>query len=180
METRGFVRKLYKLSIEPQRQTLAEAGVKIIYEIGKGAEDLDNCIMAFRGRGGIIKHAADLRIFGDTQAEIAEAVGKCEEANVRIIDLANPELKTIAAQLKHAFARIAFMRRWDGDKRKARRTGAAGGHAKAEHQARKRAEKIPDDAVRKLIAMIGRKLTWRDVADITGISTATLRRHYKG
>lgn len=43
----------------------------------------------------------------------------------------------------------------------------------------KLAEKISDDAVRRLIAMVGKKLIWRDVAEITGISTATLRRHYK-
>ena len=40
------------------------------------------------------------------------------------------------------------------------------------------AKQMPDDAVRRLIAMIGKTLSWRDVAEITGFSTATLRRNY--
>lgn len=45
--------------------------------------------------------------------------------------------------------------------------------------ARPRAAVMPEDAVRRLISMIGKTLTWRDVEDITTFSTATLRRHYK-
>ncbi len=174
---RGFVRKLPKNPIETQEDNLLRSGL-IPGQIYNDAEGLDACIMAFRGEPGIIKHAADLRIFGDTQKAIAEAVSQCEEAGIRIVDIEHPELKTVAAQLKHAFAQVAFMRRWDGDKRKARRTGANGGKAKAASQAIKRAEKMPDDAVQRLIGKLGKTLTWRDVADVTTISTATLRRHY--
>ncbi len=172
---RGFARKLPKNPIETQQEKLVADGVRTVYSYSEG---LDACLMAFRGQPGTIKHAADLRIFGDTQAAIAEAVSKCERARVQIIDIAHPDLGTIAAQLKHAFAQVAFMRRWDGDKRKARRTGANGGKAKAASQAIKRAEKMPDDAVQRLIGKLGKTLTWRDVADVTTISTATLRRHY--
>lgn len=175
---RGFVNKLWKNPVETQREKLAAAGVKVIYEQGKGGEDLDSCLMAFRGRGGTIKIAADLRVFGDSQASIAEAASKCEQAKVSIVDVAHPEFKTIAAHLKHAFAQVAFMRRWDGDKAKARRVGREGGHGKAKHQAAKRTGLMDDAAVRRLIAKVGKKLTWRDIEEVTTISTATLRRHY--
>jgi hypothetical protein len=42
----------------------------------------------------------------------------------------------------------------------------------------RRAEKMPDDAVRRLVGKIGKKLSWRDVEEITTFSTATIRRHY--
>lgn len=174
----GFVCKLWKNPAETQREKLSAAGIRRIYEHGQGAESLDAVLMAFRNQPGTIKIAADLRVFGHSQAAIAEAVSKCERAGIKIVDIAHPELTTIAAQLKHAFAQVAFMRRWDGDKAKARRTGANGGKAKAEHQAVKRAEKMPDDAVQRLIGKLGKTLTWRDVADVTTFSTATLRRHY--
>lgn len=185
MEIRGFVRKLWKIPVDIQRERLIADGVKIIYEAGKGAEDVDSCINAFRGRGGIIKIAADLRVFGDTQDEITEAVSKCEEASVRIIDLAHPELKTVSKQQRYAFGRIAFMRRWDGDKRKAGRTGSEGGKAKAIVAAAKRAERVPDDTICRLIGVVeARKvLTWRYLEWALGgkpFSVGTLRRHYDG
>lgn len=184
METRGFVRKLPKITVDAQREKIAAAGVKIIYEIGKGAEDLDHCLMAFRRRGGIIKHAADLRIFGDTQDEITEAVSKCERAKVQIVDILHPELDTISKQQKYAFGRIAFMRRWDGDKRKARNTGREGGKAKAIVAAARRAERANDDTVRRLlwIAESRQVLTWRLLEWVLGgkpFSMATIRRHYE-
>lgn len=183
METRGIVRKLYKSPVDPQREKLIAAGVKIIYEIGKGAEDLDHCLMAFRGRGGIIKHAADVRIFGDTQNEITESISKCEKANVQIVDILHPELDTVSKQQKYAFGRLAFMRRWDGDKRRARNTGSEGGKAKAIVAKARRAEQVPDDVIERLLGIANERkvLTWRLLQWALGgkpFSAATLRRHY--
>lgn len=185
MEIRGFVRKLPKLPVDEQRAKLAADGVKIIYEYGKDAEDIDGCLMAFRKRGGIIKIAADLRVFGDTQDEITEAVSKCEEAGVTIRDIAHPELKTVSKQQRYAFGRIAFMRRWDGDRRRAGRTGSEGGKAKAVVAAAKRAERVPDDTICRLIGVVeaGKVLTWRYLEWALGgkpFSVGTLRRHYDG
>ena len=179
---KGFVRKLYKKPVDAQREMLRANGLKDkdIYEQGSGSEDVDACILSFRGQRGTIKIAADFRVFGETQAQVASAVDKIEKAGIKVVDLSNPELKTVAAQLKHAFSFIAYMRRWDGNKAKARRMGANGGKMKAVHQAAKRAEAMPDDAVLRLIKKIGKALTWRDVEEVTTISTATLRRHYKG
>lgn len=176
----GFVRKLWKFPVETQRETLRESGLPDakIYQ-ANGEEMIGAIIMAFRGQGGTLKIAADFRVFGASQKEITEVVDALEKAWIKIIDLAHPEHKTMAVHIRWAFARIAEWQRWGGDKKRAKRTGKAGGHAKAVHQARKRADQISEDRVRKLIAVIGKTLTWRDAAEITGISTATLRRHYK-
>lgn len=176
----GFVRKLWKFPVETQREKLRESGLPDakIYQ-ANGVETTDAIIMAFRGQGGTLKIAADFRVFGASQKEITEVVDKLEKAGIKIVDLAHPEHKTFAVHIRWAFARIAEWQRWGGDKKRAKRTGKAGGHAKAVHQAEKRADHIKDEVVRKLIAKIGTKLTWRDVAEITGISTATLRRRYK-
>lgn len=184
MEIRGFVRKLPKIPVDEQRERLKAVGVKIIYEFGTGAEDLDNCLMAFRKRGGIIKIAADLRVFGDTQDEITEAVSKCEEAGVAIVDIAHPELKTVSKQQRYAFGRIAFMRRWDGDRRRAGRTGSEGGKAKAVVAKAKRAEQVPDGVIGRLLWVVesGQVLTWRLLEWVLGgkpFSVGTLRRHYE-
>lgn len=177
---KGFVRKLWKFPTDTQRATILARGVpeRDIWEHGVGAEDAEGCIASFRNRGGTLYIAADLRVLGENQDEIAKAVDKCERAGIRIVDLAHPELGTIAAQIKWAYARLAEYRRWRGDKNAARRTGSSGGKQRGANAAAARAERIPDDAVRKLIGLIGKCLTWRDVEDVTGISTATLRRHY--
>lgn len=179
---KGFVRKLWKFPVETQRAALKASGLTdaAIYEAnGNRGEDVDAILKAFRGQGGTLKIAADMRVFGDNQMQITEAVDKLETARVRIVDLAHPDLKTISAQQRWAFARLVDWSRWQGDKKRARRTGAAGGKAKGLVAAAKRAEKIPDAAVRELLSMIGEKLTWRKVSKITGISMASLRRHYK-
>lgn len=183
---RGFVRKLPKIPTDAQRQLLHAAGVKDrdIYEDAGGVENIAACIMAFRGRGGTIKIAADFRVFGDSQAAITEVVDRCERDGIKLIDVAHPELKTLSVQIKHAFARLAFMRRFDGDKRKARKTGEAGGRAKAVVAAAKRAERVPDLTISRLIWTVENKqlVTWRHLEWILGgkpFSVATIRRHYE-
>lgn len=178
---KGFVRAVWKFPVEGQRALLLESGLReanIYQDNGKNQENLDAVLTAFRGHGGRLKIAADLRVFGNTQKEVAEAMDKLEKAKIVIVDVAHPDLKTVSAQVRWAFARLAEWQRWGGDKKRAKRTGASGGHAKAVHQARKRAEKMPADAVRRLIDKIGKKLTWRGVEEITTFSTASLRRHY--
>ncbi len=178
---KGFVRKLWKFPTEGQRDLLKTRGLSgnAVYEHGSGDEDIAACIGSFRKRGGTLYIAADMRVLGENQQQIAEAVDRCEREGIAIVDLAHPELGSLAAQIKYAFARLAEWQRWGGDKAKARRTGLRGGKAKALASAARRAEKMPDDAVRRLVGMIGKKLTWRDVEEITGFSTATLRRHYR-
>lgn len=177
---KGFVRKLWKFPTETQREMLRASGLSDgdIYEVGSGEEDFDACLMSFRGRAGTLKIAADMRVFGENQQEITKAVDKCELQGIRIMDLAHPELKTISAQQRWAFARLAEWKRWGGDKKRARRTGAQGAAMRAINAAIRRAEKIPEESVRALINLIGKRLTWKDVSDATGISVGSLRRHY--
>lgn len=181
---KGFVRKLPKMPTETQIATLRTKGLKAndIYDADKG-EDVDSCLMSYRRDGGTLWIAADHRVFGDTQAKITDAVSKFEERRIRIVDLAHPELVTISKQQRYAFSRIAFMRRWDGDKRKAKRTGERGGRAKAVVAAAKRAERVPEDVIGRMLWTVENKqvLTWRLLEWVLGgkpFSTATLRRHY--
>lgn len=81
-------------------------------------------------------------------------------------------------------ARLAFMRRFDGDKRKARQSGQAGGRAKAVVAAAKRAERVPDTTINRLLWVVENKqvVTWRLLEWILGgkpFSTGTIRRHYE-
>lgn len=182
---KGFVKKLWKIPTDAQRQLLHADGLKDrdIYEDAGKDENIDACIMAFRGRGGVIKIAADFRVFGDSQEAITAVVDRCEQQGIKLVDVAHPELKSVSAQIKHAFARLAFMRRFDGDKRKARKTGEAGGRAKAVVAAAKRAERVPDLTISRLIWTVENKqvVTWRHLEWILGgkpFSVATIRRHY--
>ena len=182
---KGFVRRLWKIPTDSQRQLLHADGLKDrdIYEDAGKDENIDACIMAFRGRGGTIKIAADFRVFGDSQQAITAVVDRCERQGIKLVDVAHPELKTVSAQIKHAFARIAFTRRFDGDKRKARMTGQSGGRAKAIVAAAKRAERVPDLTISRLLWAVENKqvITWRLLEWILGgkpFSTATIRRHY--
>lgn len=175
---KGFIRKLWKFPVEGQRELLlTKLEGRDIYEHGVGAETIDACIRAFRGQGGLLYIAADFRVFGSSQEEIARTVDKLELAHIGIVDLAHPEHRTIAASLRWAYARLAEWQRWGGDKKRARATGKMGAKAKAENAAAKRAETLPEPVVRKLVALIP-PLTWRALADALGVSTATLRRNY--
>lgn len=182
---KGFVRKVWKAPVETQREMLRASGLQAsaIYEHGKDAEDIDACIMSFRDQGGTLKIAADFRVFGESQREITKAVDKCELARIRIIDLSNPELKTIAAQQRHAFSKLSGDARWGRDKKRAKRTGKDGGDAKALYAAARRAERVPDDTISKLIWIVENRvvMTWVLLEWALGgkpFSVGTMRRHY--
>jgi len=177
---KGFVRKLWKFPVETQRATLRASGLTDgdIYEHGDGAQDIAACLTAFRKRPGTLKIAADMRVFGQNQDEITKVVDECETSGIKIVDLAHPELKTVSAQMRWAFARLAEWRRWGGDKAAAKRTGSQGGKIRGEIFALKRAAKFPEEAIRKLVAARGQKVTYRLIAKVTGISTGTLGRRY--
>lgn len=183
---RGFVKSIWKSPADKQRATLRADGLAVrdIYEHGKNGENIDVCINSFRGQGGTLKLAADFRVFGLSQKEITEAVDKCELAQIRIVDLSHPELKTISTQQRHAFAQLSGEARWGKDKKRAARTGKDGGHAKARYAAAKRAERVPDTTISRLLWVVenSKVLTWRLLEWALGgkpFSTGTLRRHYE-
>ncbi len=77
------------------------------------------------------------------------------------------------------------MRRWVGNRKRAGLTGSEGGKAKAVVAAARRAERVPDDVIGRLIGVAeARKvLTWRLLEWALGgkpFSVGTLRRHYDG
>lgn len=157
---------------------LQAVGVKQTYVIGRNFECLRWALSWLRGRGGILKVATDLRIFGTTRATMMAALDECERQGVTVIDIAHPEDTTFAQRVKRALTAISNAR-FIGDRRKARREGAKGGTAKGIAAAAARAAVMADDAVRRLCAHP--KLTWQDCADILGplFSVSTLQRNYK-
>lgn len=144
-----------------------------VFMDGRGAESLEHCLFAFRGRPGTLILAQDLRAFGDTRREVADVMTQLEKAKISVIDLTHREDVTVAQLLARANNAIAH-NHFVGDRQKARRRGRKGGVARGESQAAKR-----EDARKLLDRIVNcREIDWNLKARITGISKHTLRRRY--
>jgi len=148
---------------------------RAVFMADRGAESFEHCLSSFRGRPGTLILAQDLRALGDTRREVAENMARLERAKISVIDLTHREDVTVAQLLARANNAIAH-NHFVGDRQKARRRGRKGGQAKGQAAALKR------ENGRNLIERIVRcrKIPWPLKIKVTGISMATLRRHYCG
>jgi hypothetical protein len=154
---------------------LQAAGVKQIYRIGRGLESLHWALDWLRGRGGVLKVAADLRIFGATRADMMAALDDCERQGVMVIDIAHPDDTTLAQRIKRALIAISSAR-FIGDRRKARREGSKGGKAKGASAWMARNEIAPRWLIENMVRMFG--AVKAAAALDNKISASTLRRQY--
>lgn len=151
---------------------------KAIYQDGRGAENLDECVASFRGRAGKLVIARDLRAFGDTKKDISAAMARLEKAHIRVVDISNPADVTVAEMLHRANQAIAGYR--FRDRRTARKRGGEGGRAKSAAEAQARAGIAPDWLIRNIVAES--EIPWPAKIRVLGgkISQSTLRRRYAG
>lgn len=146
-----------------------------VFMADRGAESLEHCLSGFRGRPGTLILAQDARAFGDSRAAVAEIMTRLEKAKIAVIDLTHREDVTVSQMLARAYQAIAC-NRFVGDRQNARRRGRKGGQANGEAAAHKR------ENGRNLIERVVRcrQISWKLKIKVTGISRATLRRHYCG
>lgn len=158
-----------------QETQLQAAGVKQIYMLSRGLETLEWALDWLRGRGGILKVATDLRIFGKTRATMMAALDDCERQGVLVIDISHPEDMTLTQRIKRALVAISSAR-FIGDRRKARREGSKGGLAKGASAWIARGEIAPRWLIENMVRMFGAVKT--AAALDNKISASTLRRQY--
>jgi hypothetical protein len=158
-----------------QEARLQAAGVKHIYRLGRGLENLHWALDWLRGRGGVLKVATDLRIFGATRATMMAALDDCERKGVTVIDIAHPEDVTLTQRIKRALVAISSAR-FIGDRRKARREGSKGGLAKGASAWIVRNEIAPRWLIQNMVTMFG--AVKAAAALDNKISVSTLRRKY--
>lgn len=170
-ETRGFCQT------KDQEAGIVAFGVpaRLVYMADRGAESLEHCLSSFRSRPGTLILAQDLRAFGETRREVAETMARLEKSKISVIDLTHREDVTVAQLMARANQAIAC-NHFVGDRQKARRRGRKGGIALGQAAALKR------ENGRNLIERIVRcrQIPWPLKIKVTGISKATLRRHYLG
>lgn len=159
-----------------QEARLQAAGVKQIYMLGRGFEALHWALDWLRERGGVLKVATDLRIFGATRATMMSALEDCERQGVAVIDIAHPEDVTLAQRIKRALTAISSAR-FIGDRRKARREGSKGGKAKAASAWIARGEIAPRWLIENMVRLFGVRRTAEALEN--KISASTLGRKYR-
>lgn len=171
-EVRGFARN------KDEAAWLKKHGVpdKAVYQIGRGAEDLDECLVTFRGRPGKLIIAHDLRVFGQTKKIVADTMARLEKTRIRVVDISHPGDVTVAEMLHRALVAISGYR--FRDKRTARRRGRDGGRGKGLAAEQARAGLAPDWLIRNIVAETA--IAWAVKVRILGdkFSASTLRRHY--
>jgi len=150
---------------------------KLIYVAGRGAEDLEQCLISFRGRPGKLFVAPDLRVFGKSSKAIEAVMARLERAKIKVVDIIHPQHETVAEML--GFARTKIARPRFRDRRTARRRGALGGLANGEAARSTRAQIDTDTLIRNMVAEHG-AIGWPAIVRICGgrVSLSTLRRHY--
>ena len=173
----AFHRKLPGHSLEDQMAITRSivSDDRYVWIDGRGAETVHTMTNTFRDRLGphFLYLGMDVRVLGDTQADITNAVHALGEYGVKIIDLSHPEDNT---DLK-LYRRAQDAMRWNGDRRQQKRKGSKGGSAKGAAAQARRDAQANRDLVIRLCAHP--KLTWKDRAQISGICESTLQRHYK-
>lgn len=154
---------------------LQSLGVTQTYLLGRGLENLRWALSWLRSRGGVLKVATDLRIFGASRAAMMEALEDCEKNGVVVIDVSHPEDVTLAQRVKRALIAISNAR-FSGNKRKARREGSKGGLAKGAASWLTRNEIAPRWLIQNMVSMFGAVKTAAALEN--KISASTLRRQY--
>lgn len=148
---------------------------KAIYQAGRGAENLDECIASYRGRVGKLLVAHDLRIFGETKKMVAEVMTRLETARIRVVDISHPHDTTIAEMMQRASVAISHS---GLDKKTAKKRGRKGGLGKGVGALIARESHVPTDFVDRIMDCT--EICWRLKLEILGpqFSASTLRRHY--
>ncbi len=177
---RAFVRAIPKRSPKEQEEYLLAFGItkRELYVDGASAESLSSCIASFRGQGGELFIAADLRVFGESRKAILDTMAMLDSLKIKVCDIHSGE-NSMPMMIDRALAELASYSRWAGSRGMATRTGRKGGKTKAIKQEAKRAEIAHPDVVRRLCECD--KISWREKSAILGgnpYSTATLRRRY--
>lgn len=149
---------------------------KHVYMLGTGAEDLDACTKAFRGRPGSLVLAEDLRAFGPTKKEVSERADALEKADIRIVDILHPEDQSYSALVRRAHNAISnnHLRKTD----LARRQGKRGGLGRGISAWNKRDEVAPKWLIDKIVNH--GQIPWKVKLDLLApyFTKATLYRHY--
>lgn len=151
---------------------------KLIYLDGRGAEDLDRCLVSFRNRPGRLLVAPDLTVFGQSKKALTGIMAKLERAKIRVSDVIHPQDETLAEMLARAHRRIDG-RRYP-DRRVAKRRGRLGGLAKARASAIARAGIDPSWLVGQIVN--DPEISWPTAIRILDgkMCESTLRRYYLG
>ncbi len=181
MLRKGYAQKIPFSPAESQELGLLAEDAKCpVYIEGRGAETFGECLRAFRGEPGELWVFGGYRVYGGSRDAIMAVIRDLKRRKIITVDVMNKERSDQhdSEMLDRALRQIMGSHKLKGSRKHARSIAAKGGRAKGATAAAKRAEKMPDDAVRRLVAKIGKKLSWRDVEEITTFSTATIRRHY--
>lgn len=172
--TRGFCKN------KDQVAALMACGLveKVIYQDGRGAEDLERCLASFRGRGGTLMIAPDLTVFGDSRKAVAAVMDRLERAKIRVVDVVHPQDETVAAMMRRADVMISHTGLMC--RRTAKRRGRFGGIGKGRAAQERRNAAAPTDYVQRLVQH--REIPWRVKLEVLGpgFSPSTLRRHHGG
>lgn len=172
-EQRGFCRT------KDQEAALKAYGLepRHIFMADRGAESLHFCLESFRDRGGVLVLAGDLRILAGTKRQVAEAMATLEKLNIKVTDLANPGDTTVAQQVHRANLAISGSR-FQGDRKRAKSQGRAGGKANGKFAWDRRDALAP----RWLLDRItdAKWMSWDQKVLLLAphFTEATLRRHY--
>lgn len=147
-----------------------------IWMRGRNAESLEFALRYFRKRAGVLRVAADLRLFGPTRKEINAVMAKFHDAGIIVEDIiireTNPHVLT-----QKTFVSLAASAGIKNH-RTARRRGRVGGIAKGIAAAIEREAAVPLYLIRRIVNYPG--LSWRVVEDLLKevASGSTLRRRY--
>lgn len=178
---KGYVRSIRGSTAKAQAERLRLRGLTDRQIYGLLHETIAETVSQFRDLGGVLHVAADLRVFvaqeKNKEQQIADAVSLCEKNGIRIRLVDNPDA-THAELVRQANKMLAGDRLWSGDKRKTVRSGQKGGKQRGVNAKARRNARVEDGIVRAFVALIGQKLTWRNVSKALGISITALRKHY--
>ena len=169
---RGFARN------KDQTDWLMRHGLpdKSIYQDNRGAESLDECLASFRGRVGKLVIATDLRAFGASKKDVADAMAKLERSRIRVVDISHPGDVTVAEMIQRANVLISGAR--FKDRRAARRMGAKGGLGRGIGAQALREGYAPAWLVDRIVDHS--EISWPVKRELLAphFSESTLRRHY--
>lgn len=171
-QTRGFA------VTKEDAERLRDHGLpdKAIYQAGRGAESLEECLASFRGRVGKLVIARDLRAFGASKRDVAAAMANLEKAKIRVVDILHPGDVTVAEMMQRAGTAISGGR--FRDRRAAKRMGRAGGLGRGMGCKNLREELVPTWLLDRIVDE--REIPWHIKVALVAphFSQSTLRRHY--
>lgn len=159
-------------------EKLLAYGVERIWMRGRGHESLDEAIYDLRldepGDRASLAIVGDLRMFGETNDDIADRIDEIEDLGVTLIDIEHPEDSHV--KIGNRARKTLHAARPMPSSRVAKRRGSLGGKAKAAMAELARAIRCAPDIVQRLCDHAA--LTWDDCAEILGppFSKSTLQR----